>query len=204
MIGWSKTTRVKGACLIWDEIKKASPWHSSRSKVGQTLSEETSRVASEVQIVRAQEGECRQVIVNLLPFLVCLCKTPTFDSELMLVFFNNFCCRWSRRKVSSCEPVSAESRRGERGWSCVPRQFITYSSNYDKLTVCSKWPFQHSIPSENEGRSQVKRAGDEGKRLAEANRRVKIKVESLRQAASSARWVYKFYSSHLMRYVANC
>ena len=49
---------------------------------------------------------------------------------------------------------------------------------------------QHSnIPFalENEGRSQVKRAGDEGKRLAEANRRVKIKVESLRQAASSAR-----------------
>ena len=75
------------------KLKKATPLHSSRSKVGQTLSEETSRVASEVQIVRAQEGECRQVIVNLLPFLVCLCKTPTFDSELRLVFFNNFYCR---------------------------------------------------------------------------------------------------------------
>ena len=71
-IRWSKTISVKGACLNRYEIKKAAPLHSSRSKVGQTLSEETSRVASEVQIVRAQEGECRQVIVNLLPFPVCL------------------------------------------------------------------------------------------------------------------------------------
>ena len=162
--------------------------------MGQTLSEETSRVASEVQIVRAQEAECRQVIVNLLPFLVCLCKTPTFGSELMFVLFNDSYCRWSRRKGSRCEPVSAESRRGERGWSCVPRQFYYIDKQI--------WPIDHVLQVtilfalKNEGRSQVKRAGDEGKRLTEANRRVKIKIESLRQAASFARWIYKFYSCH--------
>ena len=68
MIRFSVTEPV----LFEMKLKKTAPLHSSRSKVGQTMSEETSRVASEAQIVRAQEGECRQVIVNLLPFPVCL------------------------------------------------------------------------------------------------------------------------------------
>ena len=55
-------------------LKKAAPLHSSRSKVGQTLSEETSRVASEVQIVRAQEGECRQVIVETPSPMLAACS----------------------------------------------------------------------------------------------------------------------------------
>ena len=35
-----------------------------RSKVGQTLMEETSRAGSELQIAREQEAECRQVFVH--------------------------------------------------------------------------------------------------------------------------------------------
>jgi len=95
--------------------------------VGQTLSEETSRVASEVQIVRAQEAECRQVI----------------------------------------------SEKGEQ--------------------------LRASQRREQEGRARVKRAGDEGKRLTEANRRVKIKIESLRQAASSARESKGLHQTELVK-----
>ena len=78
---------------------------------------------------------------------------------------------------------SAQRAGGESAGEAASRDNLTtYSSKYDR--VChSKIPF----PLKTEGRSQVKRAGVEGKRLTEANRRVKIKIESLRQASSSAR-----------------
>ena len=117
------------------KLKKATPLHSSRSKVGQTLSEETSRVASEVQIVRAQEGECRQVIVNLLPFLVCLCKTPTFDSERMFVLFNNFIAGdlGERGAVAS---QSAQRAGGESAGEAAARDNLIHIQA--NMTVCSK------------------------------------------------------------------
>ena len=54
-------------------------WWKSSLKVGQTLSEEMSRAANELQIAISQEGECRQVLISHPPSIII--RTPTLCSK---------------------------------------------------------------------------------------------------------------------------